>query len=87
MTVRECAFNHNFKLYRTGEFFDLAEDPDEKCPLQISSLAVAPAAAATKLQAVLDQFADARPAEFDQQVQQSKDVSKPATKKKKKKAE
>jgi len=54
MTVRECAFNHNFKLYRTGEFFDLADDPDEKNPLRISSLevapAVAPAVAARKLQ-------------------------------------
>ena len=59
MTVRECAFDHNFKLYRTGEFFNLAEDPDENSPIQISSLEDTPAAAARKLQFALDQFADA----------------------------
>lgn len=83
MTVRECAFDHNFKLYRTGEFFDLAEDPDEKSPLQISSLEVAPAAAVRKLQSALDQFTDARPVELDQQFKQSKDGNKSARKKKK----
>ncbi len=83
MTIHECAFNHNFKLYRTGEFFDLAEDPDEKNPLPISSLEAAPAAAATKLQSALDQFADARPGELDQQVARSTDDSKPVRKKKK----
>jgi len=82
MTVRECAFNHNFKLYRTGEFFDLADDPDEKNPLRISSLEVAPAVAARKLQSALDQFADARPVEFDQQFAQSTDGGRPARKKK-----
>ena len=29
MDVRECAFNTRYKLYRTGEFFDLAADPAE----------------------------------------------------------
>ena len=83
MTVRECAFDHNFKLYRTGEFFNLAEDPDENSPLQISSLADTPAAAARKLQSALDQFADARPFELDEQVRKSTDQLKPARKKKK----
>ena len=83
MTVRECAFDHNFKLYRTGEFFNLAEDPDENSPLQISSLADMPAAAARKLQSALDQFADARPFELDEQVRKSTDQLKPARKKKK----
>ena len=84
MTVRECAFDHNFKLYRTGEFFDLAEDPDEKSPLPISSLEDTPATAARKLQSALDQFADARPSELDPQVEKSTDQLKPARKKKKK---
>lgn len=84
MTVRECAFNHNFKLYRTGEFFDLAADPEERNALQISALEVTPAAAATKLQSVLDQFRNARPRELDLQVEESTDQRKPAGKKKKK---
>ena len=33
MTVREFAFNQRYKLYRTGEFFDLAKDLEEKQPL------------------------------------------------------
>lgn len=65
MTVRECAFDHRSKLYRDGRFFDLAADPDETKPLQVSALAGETAAAAKKLQAVLDQFKDARPAELD----------------------
>ncbi|MEJ7591722.1 MAG: hypothetical protein WKF77_09250 [Planctomycetaceae bacterium] len=68
---------------RTGEFFDLTKDPNEKNPLQISSLEDTPAAAARKLQSALDQFADARPVESDQQVEQSTDSNKPARKKKK----
>lgn len=61
-TVREFAFNHRFKLYRTGEFFDVAADPDEKTPLKVSALGGSAALAAPSLQTALDQFKNARPA-------------------------
>ncbi|MHB8898577.1 MAG: sulfatase-like hydrolase/transferase, partial [Thermoguttaceae bacterium] len=34
MTVRECAFDQSWKLYRDGRFFDLGVDPDETRPLE-----------------------------------------------------
>jgi len=83
LTVREFAADHRYKLYRDGRFFDLAADPDETSPLEVASLESQPAAAAKKLQAVLDQFQDARPAELDRQFQQSrKDEPAPQAKKK-----
>ncbi|MFM8471290.1 MAG: sulfatase-like hydrolase/transferase [Limisphaerales bacterium] len=66
MTVRELAFNHRFKLYRNGNFFDLGKDIEEKQPLQVAALTGEAAAAAKLLQGALDQFKDARPANFDQ---------------------
>ncbi|OYV04000.1 MAG: hypothetical protein CFE26_19210 [Verrucomicrobiales bacterium VVV1] len=63
-SVREFAFNHRFKLYRGGGFFDLSKDLGEKSPLPVSSLTGEAAAAAKTLQAALDQFKDARPAEL-----------------------
>ncbi|MBI5772499.1 MAG: sulfatase-like hydrolase/transferase [Verrucomicrobia bacterium] len=60
--VRECAFNRDFKLYRTGDFFDLRADLGEKSPLKVAALTGEAAAAAKRLQAALDQFKDARPA-------------------------
>ena len=62
LTVREFAFNQRFKLYRTGEFFDLTKDAEEKQPLKASPLKGEAAAAAKLLQGALDQFKDARPA-------------------------
>jgi arylsulfatase A len=63
LTVREFAFDHDYKLYRTGEFFDLAADPFEQSPLNRQTPRVAPRAA--RLRAVLDRFTDARPVELD----------------------
>ena len=83
LTVREFAFDHHYKLYRDGRFFDLAADPEETAPQQAAPLDGEAAAAAKKLQAVLDQFQDARPAELDRQFQQSKE-DEPAPKAKKK---
>jgi arylsulfatase A len=61
--LREFAFDRQFKLYRTGEFYDLAGDRGERQPLRVADLKDAAAiAAARRLQAALDQFADARPA-------------------------
>ena len=86
LTVRECAFDHQFKLYRTGELFDLTKDPDEKTALPETRQKDAAAAAAVKLQSVLDQFKDARPAELDRTVSESV-VGKKNGRKKKQKAE
>ncbi|MSU24278.1 MAG: arylsulfatase [Opitutus sp.] len=58
----EQAFDHHFKLYSTGEFFDLTRDPDEKSPRRVPELKGEAATAARTLQAALDQFKDARPA-------------------------
>jgi arylsulfatase A len=65
MTVREFAFDQRFKLYQSGKFFDLSSDPEEKSPIQITTLAGESAAAAKRLQSALDQFKDARPAGLD----------------------
>ena len=59
--LRECAFEKYFKLYRSGEFFDLTTDPDEKRPLAVTSLNGESAAAAKQLQTVLARFDNARP--------------------------
>jgi len=86
LTVREFAFNHDYKLYRTGQFFDLAADPFEEKPLNTAALTSAQTAAKAKLQKVLDQFKDARPAELDRQFEQSmKPESPEATPKRNKK--
>jgi arylsulfatase A len=60
--VREFAFNHLFKLYRTDEFYDLKADPAEKQPLKVAQLEGEAAATARKLQSALDAYKDARPA-------------------------
>jgi arylsulfatase A len=60
--VGEFAATRDFKLYRTGEFFDLRKDLDEKTPLAVASQTGDAAAAAKLLQGVLDQFQNARPA-------------------------
>jgi arylsulfatase A len=69
LTVREFAFDHRYKLYRTGQLFDLEADPFEEQPLDAAALAGDQKAAAAKLQVVLDRFREARPAELDVQFQ------------------
>ncbi len=89
MTVRELAFNQRYKLYRSGVFFDLRRDVEEKHPLMVPSLDREAAAAAKLLQAALDRFKDARPAELDrafEQANQDKARSPKATGKTKRKA-
>jgi arylsulfatase A len=71
MTVREFAFNQRYKLYRTGEFFDLSRDLEEKQPLKVASLDGEPAAAAKVLRGALDQFKEARPSELDRIFEQA----------------
>ncbi len=81
LTVREFAFDHRFKLYRTGQFFDLVNDRFETKDLNQGRLRDDASAAREKLKAVLEQFDDARPAELDQQFIDS-GVGKPVGKKK-----
>jgi hypothetical protein len=61
--VREFAMTRQYKLYRSGRFFDLAADPLEEHPRQVDEVTGAEAEVARKLQAVLDEYADARPSE------------------------
>ena len=60
--VRECAFDQRFKLYRSGEFFDLSKDIDEKQPLSVDSLTGAALSASKQFQAAMERYRDARPA-------------------------
>ena len=55
------AATQDFKLSRTGDFYDLRKDIEEKNPLRVSSLESEAAAAAKLLQGALDQYKDARP--------------------------
>ncbi|MFZ9824811.1 MAG: hypothetical protein ACO3E9_13475, partial [Gemmataceae bacterium] len=64
-TVRECAWDHHYKLYRNGQFFDLRTDRDEKTPLAVASLTGDAALAAKKLQGALEQYKNVRPKELD----------------------
>ena len=77
LTVREFAFNHDYKLYRTGQFFDLAADPFEGNPLNTAAITSAQSTARRKLQKMLSQFKDARPAELDRQFEQSRQEPSP----------
>lgn len=63
--VREFAFDQYYKLYRTGELFDLTADPLEQHPLKRDVLSDAVSDSVDKLQKVLDEFSNARPAELD----------------------
>jgi arylsulfatase A len=90
MTVREFTFDHRFKLYRTGQFYDLRTDKLEKQDIAATTLNSEAAAAKTKLQSVLDHFKDARPVKLDEEFQASgkgKDKVKKKGKKKQNKAE
>jgi arylsulfatase A len=62
--IAEFAATHDFKLSRTGDFYDLRKDLEEKQPLKTASLDGEAAAAAKLLQGVLDQYKEARPAEI-----------------------
>jgi len=85
-SVREFAFDHRFKLYRSGEFYNLVADSEETKPLDLAALDGESAAAAKKLQAALDQYKDARPTSLDLSIQDST-KDEPLKKKKKDKDE
>jgi arylsulfatase A len=85
LTVREFVFDHRFKLYRTGQLFDLVTDAEETKPIAMTTLNGESATAAKKLQAVLDQFENARPAELDDTFQQANQSNEKPKKRKKNK--
>ena len=60
-SLREFAFNHRFKLYRSGQFFNLTKDAQEKNPLMVGELKGEAARTAKRLQNALDQFNGLRP--------------------------
>lgn len=64
------------KLYRDGKFFNLKRDPfEEGSPKKAADLKGDEAKTAAKLQAVLDQYAGARPAEFVVKSKTAKDTA------------
>ena len=71
LTVREYAFDHSFKLYRTGEFYDLRNDASEKNDISGKALESSAAEAKKKLELALTGFKDARPQELDRQFEAS----------------
>jgi arylsulfatase A len=66
LSVREFAFTARYKLYRTGEFHDLASDLEEKSPLTVAALTGERAAAAKLLQGALDRYTHVRDPKLDQ---------------------
>ena len=58
--IQEWARNQQYKLYRTGKFYDISKDVLEKNPL--SELSPEAQQARATLQQALDQYKDARPA-------------------------
>jgi hypothetical protein len=78
------AFDHHYKLYRDGRFFDLRADPFESRPLGTSQRSQAAAAAEDKLRAVLKRFDDARPVELDRAFQGKEEAIKATSKPKRK---
>ena len=83
LTVRELAFNQHFKLYRSGEFYDLTKDIEEKQPLKVADLQGEAAKAAKSLQVALDKYAHARPAGLDDLAPKTSKAAKAGKKKKK----
>ncbi len=82
--LREFAFNQHYKLYRTGDFYDLRKDLEESSPVKASSLSGEAASAAKMLQGALDKYQDARPASLPKPAAAAEGAKKA---KKKKKAE
>ena len=63
-TGREWARNQRYKLYRSGEFYDVSRDPLEQNPLPADDLAGEAKQAHTTLKAALARYENARPAKF-----------------------
>ena len=61
---KEWARNQQFKLYRTGEFYDVQNDVLEQNPLRVNDLGNVATQAYVVLQEALDQYRDARPLKY-----------------------
>jgi len=59
--VAEFVKNHDYKLYRDGDLYDVSQGDYDKRPLKTNKLDDAGRAAVAKLQSALDQYRDARP--------------------------
>ena len=71
LSVKEYAFNREFKLYRTGELYRIDKDALEVTPLETRNLDREALAAKQMLQRTLDQYTNARPLELDRQFAES----------------
>jgi len=65
----EYAFDKQYKLYRDGEMYDLAHDPEEERPLNANALSAEAQTARAKFKQALDQYASARPEQIAAQAQ------------------
>ncbi len=59
--AKEFARDQRYKLYRSGEFYDVPSDPLEKHPLGAAAVSGDAAEVRRTLQAALDRYKDARP--------------------------
>jgi arylsulfatase A len=71
LSVKEYAFNREFKLYRTGELYRIDKDALEVTPLDTRNLDREALAVKQVLQRTLDQYTNARPLELDRQFAES----------------
>ena len=70
--THEFAATKQYKLYRTGELFDYQKDAKEQTPLASGKLGAETLAARKMLQAVLEEYRNARPAEYKQPAKKKK---------------
>jgi arylsulfatase A len=63
-TGAEFTRTKRYKLYRTGEFFDVQQDELEQRPLDVAALPADVRRIRANLQAALDRYRDARPERF-----------------------
>ena len=74
-TGKEFTRNQRYKLYRTGEFYDVPNDWREKNPLDVSKLTDEQVAVYATLQNALAQYSDARPEHFAGWVERKKTLA------------
>ncbi|MEM7475704.1 MAG: sulfatase-like hydrolase/transferase, partial [Planctomycetota bacterium] len=61
---KEFTRNQRYKLYGSGEFYDIKNDVLEKSPLAVAALSEKQSEVKSMLQSALDQYAEARPERF-----------------------
>jgi len=69
---KEWARNQQYKLYRTGKFYDVQNNVLEKNPLRVDKLGRRAAKAHAVLQKALDQYRNARPLKYRKTKQKKK---------------